>query len=228
MALRAKPSHSCCCKPANRYPPPPPPHTHTLPPPRHRAALAGLALFCVVPTTLGVGVSLVRSCRGNEALALLLTVGTNVVAIFLMPLWLKALYSGQSELNLSVVRGAVPAAEARCCCFCRPPSLGLLLLLLAAPLYNLKCATVALYGAGMGGQGRPACLAPRAGRGGDACEAAHHRARPGRPRQGGPSKLPKARTASTERGEREIKQAALSVAQGAGAGVACVCGLDPV
>ena len=40
------------------------------------AFAAGLALFCTVPTTLGVGVSLVRSCKGNEALALLLTVRT--------------------------------------------------------------------------------------------------------------------------------------------------------
>lgn len=34
---------------------------------------AGLTLFCAVPTTLGVGISLVRSCGGNEGLALLLT-----------------------------------------------------------------------------------------------------------------------------------------------------------
>ena len=61
---------------------------------------AGLTLFCVVPTTLGVGISLVRSCKGNEALALFLTVVTNVVAIFIMPFWLKAMFSDSSGLNL--------------------------------------------------------------------------------------------------------------------------------
>ena len=34
----------------------------------------GLALFSAMPTTLGVGMSLVRSCKGNDGLALLLTV----------------------------------------------------------------------------------------------------------------------------------------------------------
>lgn len=32
-----------------------------------------------MPTTLGIGVALVRSCKGNEAIALLLTVGTNMM-----------------------------------------------------------------------------------------------------------------------------------------------------
>ena len=37
-----------------------------------------------VPTTLGIGVSLVRSCKGNDGLALLLTVGTNMLGIVTM------------------------------------------------------------------------------------------------------------------------------------------------
>lgn len=37
--------------------------------------VTGLALFCVVPTTLGVGVALTAASKGNQALALLLTVG---------------------------------------------------------------------------------------------------------------------------------------------------------
>jgi sodium/bile acid cotransporter 7 len=100
---------------------------------------AGLALFAAVPTTLGVGVSLVRSCAGNEGLALLLTggcclcalcvssapvappllrhlarcglhralplplppraVASNILGIFTMPLWLKALLGGSSQLE---------------------------------------------------------------------------------------------------------------------------------
>lgn len=41
----------------------------------------GLALFCVVPTTLGVGVALTAASKGNQALALLLTVVTNLLGI---------------------------------------------------------------------------------------------------------------------------------------------------
>ena len=33
----------------------------------------------LVPTTLGVGVALVNACKGNEAVAILLTVGTNIL-----------------------------------------------------------------------------------------------------------------------------------------------------
>ena len=32
-----------------------------------------------MPTTLGVGVALVNACKGNEAVAILLTVGTNIL-----------------------------------------------------------------------------------------------------------------------------------------------------
>ncbi|KAL4439853.1 hypothetical protein ABPG75_002854 [Micractinium tetrahymenae] len=57
---------------------------------------AGLTLFAAVPTTLGIGVSLVRTCKGNEGLALLLTVASNLLGIFTMPIWLKALFHGSS------------------------------------------------------------------------------------------------------------------------------------
>ncbi|KAL4419051.1 hypothetical protein ABPG77_010330, partial [Micractinium sp. CCAP 211/92] len=63
---------------------------------------AGLTLFAAVPTTLGIGVSLVRSCKGNEGLALLLTVASNLLGIFTMPIWLKALFHG-SSLNVHLV-----------------------------------------------------------------------------------------------------------------------------
>ena len=39
----------------------------------------GLVIFSLVPTTLGVGVALVNACKGNEAVAILLTVGTNIL-----------------------------------------------------------------------------------------------------------------------------------------------------
>mmetsp|Transcript_17974 Transcript_17974/g.38641 ORF Transcript_17974/g.38641 Transcript_17974/m.38641 type:complete len:386 (+) Transcript_17974:901-2058(+) len=59
----------------------------------------GLVIFCVVPTTLGIGVALVRSCKGNEAIALLLTVGTNMLGVFSMPLELKLLFVGYEPSN---------------------------------------------------------------------------------------------------------------------------------
>ena len=46
-----------------------PTHTHT------QHTFAGLTVFCVAPTTLGVGVALTVACGGNDAVALLLTVG---------------------------------------------------------------------------------------------------------------------------------------------------------
>eukprot|EP00898_Chlorokybus_atmophyticus_P007212 jgi/Chlat1/7492/Chrsp61S07014 len=67
----------------------------------------GLVIFCLVPTTLGVGVSLVNSAKGNAALAIFLTVGSNVIGVILIPLWLKALLSGDAagvaKLNISFV-----------------------------------------------------------------------------------------------------------------------------
>ena len=45
----------------------------------------GLAIFCMVPTTLGVGVALTAVAKGNQALALLLTVATNLLGIVTCP-----------------------------------------------------------------------------------------------------------------------------------------------
>ena len=56
---------------------------------------AGLAIFAAAPTTLGAGAALVRQARGNDALALLLLTGTNILSVFFMPLWLKALIGGE-------------------------------------------------------------------------------------------------------------------------------------
>jgi len=49
----------------------------------------GLAVFCCVPTTLSSGVALVKSAGGNDALALILTVSTNLMGIFTVPYMLK-------------------------------------------------------------------------------------------------------------------------------------------
>ncbi|KAG2432552.1 hypothetical protein HXX76_008897 [Chlamydomonas incerta] len=69
----------------------------------------GLAVFSVAPTTLGVGVALTAACGGNEALALLLTVATNALAVFTMPPELQLLLppaaegaAGAGALNVNV------------------------------------------------------------------------------------------------------------------------------
>jgi sodium/bile acid cotransporter 7 len=51
----------------------------------------GLSIFCLVPTTLSVGVALTQAAKGNQALALLLTVGTNILGIVTVPYLLKYL-----------------------------------------------------------------------------------------------------------------------------------------
>jgi sodium/bile acid cotransporter 7 len=59
-------------------------------------------IFCIVPTTLGIGIALVRSAKGNEAIALLLTIVSNVLGVFTMPLWLAALLadSGLGQIDI--------------------------------------------------------------------------------------------------------------------------------
>eukprot|EP00440_Ansanella_granifera_P065757 gb/GFBE01071317.1/.p1 GENE.gb/GFBE01071317.1/~~gb/GFBE01071317.1/.p1 ORF type:complete len:336 (+),score=83.49 gb/GFBE01071317.1/:1-1008(+) len=47
--------------------------------------LQGLALFCVVPTTLSSGVTMVTQAKGNVSLAVLLTTVTNLLGVATMP-----------------------------------------------------------------------------------------------------------------------------------------------
>ncbi|CAM9417036.1 unnamed protein product, partial [Phaeothamnion confervicola] len=54
----------------------------------------GLAVFRTVPTTLSSGVTLVALAGGNDALALLLTVATNVLGVATVPFLLRAVLSG--------------------------------------------------------------------------------------------------------------------------------------
>uniref|UniRef100_A0A7S1RWY8 Sodium/bile acid cotransporter n=1 Tax=Alexandrium catenella TaxID=2925 RepID=A0A7S1RWY8_ALECA len=46
--------------------------------------LQGMALFCVVPTTLSSGVTMITQAKGNVSLAILLTSVTNVLGVFTM------------------------------------------------------------------------------------------------------------------------------------------------
>mmetsp|Transcript_27291 Transcript_27291/g.68726 ORF Transcript_27291/g.68726 Transcript_27291/m.68726 type:complete len:439 (+) Transcript_27291:338-1654(+) len=50
----------------------------------------GFAVFCCVPTTLTSGVTLATQAGGNTALALMLTVTTNILGVFTTPLMLSA------------------------------------------------------------------------------------------------------------------------------------------
>ena len=61
----------------------------------------GLALFCCMPTTLTSGVALTAQARGNVALALLLTVLTNIAGIFTVPFVLAHLLSALGQVELS-------------------------------------------------------------------------------------------------------------------------------
>jgi sodium/bile acid cotransporter 7 len=67
-----------------------------------KGLLAGAVIFCIVPTTLGIGIALVRSAKGNEAIAVLLTIISNVLGVFTMPLWLAALLadSGLGQIDI--------------------------------------------------------------------------------------------------------------------------------
>ncbi|GFR43181.1 hypothetical protein Agub_g4231, partial [Astrephomene gubernaculifera] len=53
----------------------------------------GLAIFACVPTSLSSGVALVIAGYGNAALALLMTVSTNIIGIFISPLVVKLILS---------------------------------------------------------------------------------------------------------------------------------------
>ena len=61
----------------------------------------GLALFFCMPTTLSSGIALTGQARGNVALALLLTVLTNVVGIFTVPFVLAQLLGAIGHVDLS-------------------------------------------------------------------------------------------------------------------------------
>ncbi len=63
----------------------------------------GLALFCCMPTTLSSGIALTIQAGGNMALALLLTVLTNVLGVFTVPLLLDQLLERGGAVELSAL-----------------------------------------------------------------------------------------------------------------------------
>ena len=72
----------------------------------------GLALFACVPTTLTSGVTLVTSAAGNGALALMLTVTTNVLGVFTVPFILNAVLNSAPGADSGAGAGDAEMAEA--------------------------------------------------------------------------------------------------------------------
>uniref|UniRef100_A0A7N0VIR6 Probable sodium/metabolite cotransporter BASS4, chloroplastic n=1 Tax=Kalanchoe fedtschenkoi TaxID=63787 RepID=A0A7N0VIR6_KALFE len=66
--------------------------------------VTGLAIFCCVPTTLSSGVALTQLVGGNSALALSLTVVSNLLGILTVPFWV-------SSLLATGVGASVPTGE---------------------------------------------------------------------------------------------------------------------
>jgi sodium/bile acid cotransporter 7 len=69
--------------------------------PMDSAFQLGLALFVCMPTTLSSGIALTTQARGNSALALLLTVVTNLAGIFTIPFVLAAVLGTLGHVELS-------------------------------------------------------------------------------------------------------------------------------
>ena len=62
----------------------------------------GLAIFALMPTTLSSGVILTRDAKGNVALALMLTVASNLSAIAIIPFSLGLVFSSAGDLEVSI------------------------------------------------------------------------------------------------------------------------------
>ena len=68
----------------------------------HEYAL-GLAIFCTVPTSLGVGVTLTSACEGDQSLALLLTLITNCFGIVTTTPFAVQFLISSSSINFQYV-----------------------------------------------------------------------------------------------------------------------------
>ncbi|CAE8617634.1 unnamed protein product [Polarella glacialis] len=61
--------------------------------------LQGMALFCVVPTTLSSGVTMVTQAKGNVSLAVLLTTVTNLLGVLTMPFSVSQIFSASVPIK---------------------------------------------------------------------------------------------------------------------------------
>ena len=87
----------------------PPPSSSTCSPPSDVHAIqTGFLLFCAVPTTIYSGVLLSTQAGGNSALALLMTLATNMIGIFIVPPY----FGWMLSLGLSGIGGVhLPGGE---------------------------------------------------------------------------------------------------------------------
>ena len=67
----------------------------------------GLAVFFLGPTTISSGVILTGQAKGNLALALMLTVLTNLLAIFTMPLLVSLVFSSLEGITVAIDAGSL-------------------------------------------------------------------------------------------------------------------------
>lgn len=62
--------------------------------------VTGLAMFCCMPTTLSSGVALTRLAGGNSALALAMTVLSNLLGIMIIPFTISRLIAGGAGTSI--------------------------------------------------------------------------------------------------------------------------------
>ncbi|WCJ41812.1 Sodium Bile acid symporter family [Euphorbia peplus] len=66
--------------------------------------VTGLAVFCCMPTTLSSGVALTQLAGGNPALALALTVASNLLGVLTVPFWISILLANGSGVSVPTAK----------------------------------------------------------------------------------------------------------------------------
>jgi sodium/bile acid cotransporter 7 len=84
----------------------------------------GVALFCCMPTTLSSGVALTTTARGNVAMALLLTVVTNLGGVFIVPFVVTAALGYVVETTSGIELSATDLLVKLCCVVLLPLAAG--------------------------------------------------------------------------------------------------------
>mmetsp|Transcript_112877 Transcript_112877/g.364353 ORF Transcript_112877/g.364353 Transcript_112877/m.364353 type:complete len:345 (-) Transcript_112877:194-1228(-) len=74
-------------------------YLHTLQPDLNYSLLQGMALFCVVPTTLSSGVTMITQAKGNVSLAIFLTALTNCLGVFTMSFSSSQVFSASISIS---------------------------------------------------------------------------------------------------------------------------------
>lgn len=67
--------------------------------------LQGMALFCVVPTTLSSGVTMITQAKGNVSLAVLMTTATNLLGVLTVPFSVSKIFSATVPMKPTSLLG---------------------------------------------------------------------------------------------------------------------------